>query len=123
MQLPNSADLNFNYGLLQLNNSNYKKAEKRFQKAISQRHNLAIAWYYLGYLANKERLREQAIAHFKRALEIDPSHTRSYIAIAETYIKLGKHEQALRYLIHGRKVAAQPGLILKKLKQLQSRPQ
>ncbi|WP_394393411.1 tetratricopeptide repeat protein [Shewanella woodyi] len=122
VQLPNSAVLNFNDGLLQLNNSNYKKAEKRFQKAISQRHNLAIAWYYLGYLANKERLSVQAIAHFKRALEIDPSHTRSYIAIAETYTKLGKHKQALRYLTHGGMVAAQPGLIFKKLKQLQGRP-
>lgn len=118
VQLPNSADIYFNYGLLQIKNSEYLKAQQLFNTALSHRNNLTIAWFYLGYISEKLNDSEGAVRHFQQALAIDPTHTRSYLAIADAYIKLDKLNEALRYLRHGLTSARQPQRIKNKLSTL-----
>ena len=47
-------------------------------------------------------------AHYRRALEIEPSHGRSYLAIATVLDELGSHDEALRFLRHGSTAADSP---------------
>ena len=45
---------------------------------------------------------------FRRALEIDPTHTASYLAIGKALLDRGDRAGALRWLRHGAKAAARP---------------
>jgi len=78
-----------------------------FGEAIALRPNFADAWYYRGRMLQTLGRLDQAEAHYRRALEIEPRQGRSYVAIATVLDELGRRDEALRYLRHG-STAAQP---------------
>ncbi len=51
---------------------------------------------------------DAAADSYRRALEIEPSHTAAYLALAETLRAQGDRPAALRMLRHGVKVADRP---------------
>jgi Tfp pilus assembly protein PilF len=50
-----------------------------------------------------------------RTLEIEPSFTRAYLALARVLIKKGNRAEALRWLNHGVEAAADPEAVKKAL--------
>ena len=49
----------------------------------------------LGQIASTNRRFEEALKHFRRALEIDPVHKNSLMGMASSYRALGRREEAL----------------------------
>jgi Flp pilus assembly protein TadD len=93
-------------------------AVPHLERAVALRPNLAAAWFYLGTArAELGRLLE-ATAAFERALAIDPTHTRAYLALARTLVARGERGEALRTLRHGATAAARPEEVAEELAKL-----
>ena len=48
---------------------------------------------------------DDSIAVFKQAIAFDPTYAPNYARLADVYLALGRHDEALRWLDEGRKVA------------------
>lgn len=69
------------------------------------------AWYYLGRSYLLQNQNKDAIAAFKKSLEIDPTYSKSYLEIVKALMTSKEIAEARRYLIHGKKVSANPELL------------
>ena len=92
---PERAETYVALGMAHLANKENDLAAGRFDKAISinanlfeAQHNFARAHYHQGNL-------KEAIMHFERAAEIEPSDFESYAIAAPLYTALGQYENAL----------------------------
>jgi serine/threonine-protein kinase len=56
----------------------------------------------------RARRYEDALARYRRALEIDPEDRSSLSWIAETYVELGKHQEALSFVVRLEKMGSAP---------------
>lgn len=111
----------YNLGRLLLADKRPAEACAALERALALRDNFVPAWYQLGQARRAARQGTEAVAAFSRALEIDPTHTASYLALGELLSELGKRSEALRYLRHGRRVAAQPDQLAAALGRLEGR--
>ena len=59
---------------------------------------------------------EDALSCWHRALEIDPSHTPSYLALGKALLARGDRAGALHWLRHGAQAAAKPGEVKEALR-------
>ena len=76
------------------------------------------AWFYLGYIAAQQNRHAEAVGHYRRALEVDPSHTRSYLFLGRALLELDNRAEAVRYWKHGLKAARQPAEIAQALAEI-----
>ncbi|OIO39627.1 MAG: hypothetical protein COT00_01950 [Candidatus Omnitrophica bacterium CG07_land_8_20_14_0_80_50_8] len=89
--LSETAEMHYNLGVFYTENKKYTIAVKEFQRALDFNPNNAKVHYNLGYLYSEEFDRhDEALAHFKRFLEIDPNskesnEVRSYMLVRQTY--------------------------------------
>jgi cytochrome c-type biogenesis protein CcmH/NrfG len=95
------------------------EAEARLVRALAARPNLVAAWFHLGEVRVARGRLADAIPCYRRALEIDPTHTKSYLSLADALLQQGDRAEALRYLRHGVTAAAQPDLIAQALSRVQ----
>ena len=72
---------------------------------------MAKGWYYLGKVNAGAGRPAAAVAGYRRALGIDPLHTRSYLEIAQVLKDMDQENEALRYLRHGSRHARKPELV------------
>lgn len=93
---PERAETYVALGMAHLANKENDLAAGRFEKAISinanlfeAQHNFARTHYHQGNL-------KEAIMHFEKAAEIEPSDFESYAIAAPLYTSLNQHENALR---------------------------
>ncbi|MFC1553819.1 tetratricopeptide repeat protein [candidate division KSB1 bacterium] len=102
----NDKDLtaNFLLGKVNLELKEYERAEKYIRKTVDIDKNFADGYYVLGMiemskprslLASKTK---EAMNHFNKALEIDPSHGDSKMAIFEAYFENEEPQEALEIL-------------------------
>ena len=112
---PQGPEVNYNYGLLMIGRDRYADAITHLETAVKARHNMTLAWYYLGYCHGKLGHLNEAFASYRKTLQIEPAYTRAYIGIGQTLVAQGNREEALRYLEHGLKVASQIAPIAKEL--------
>ncbi|HKV12756.1 MAG TPA: tetratricopeptide repeat protein, partial [Thermoanaerobaculia bacterium] len=63
---------------------------------------------------------EGAVAAYRRCLEIDPTNTRSYLSLGRLLLSRGEREEALRWLRHGARAAAQPELVAGALREAEA---
>ena len=56
------------------------------------------AWYYLGVACERLRRREDALAAYRRAAELDPFNARHAVAVGEVLIDLGRVDEAMAEL-------------------------
>ncbi len=96
--LRETAEMHYNLGVFYTENKNYTLAVKEFQRALDFNPNNAKVHYNLGYLLSEEFDRhEEAMAHFKRYLEINPNskesdEVRNYMLVRQAYgDKIGKN--------------------------------
>jgi len=112
----------YNLGRILLGAGQTQEAIKYLKQAKERRPVLTPAWYHLGNAQAKLSLDIEAIQSYKHALAIDPTDTRSYLAIGHILIKKGNHLEALRYWRFGKKIATDPEPIVKALAQYETTP-
>lgn len=92
---PSAADLRVvgaDYVLLNA----YGDADKWFTKATEFDPSNVLGWYYLGRTKYNENRFEEAIAAFKRCLDLAPRHVRAEDNLGLSYQGLGKSEEAFQ---------------------------
>ena len=114
-------EANFNYSLLLIGKDDYAAAVTRLEHAVTARHNMAPAWYYLGYAHGKLGQLDKSFASYRKVLQIEPAHTRAYVGIAQTLVAQGNTPEAIRYLEHGLRSASQIAPIAKELDRIRAR--
>ncbi len=100
------AEAEYNLGRLLAFRGLPKEAEPYLGRAVTSRSNLAPAWYHLGEVRAALGRTEEALACWRHALEIDPTHTGSYLSLGKALLASGDRAGALRWLRHGAKAAA-----------------
>lgn len=104
------ADAEYNLGRLLAARGRPAEAEEHLSRAVAARPNLQVAWYHLGEIRAALGRKEEALPCWRRALEIDPTHTASYLSLGKTLLaggNPGDRAEALRWLRHGARAAAQ----------------
>ncbi|HEX6899260.1 MAG TPA: tetratricopeptide repeat protein [Thermoanaerobaculia bacterium] len=85
LALPSAAprpEAEYNLGRL-LTARDPAEGAKHLEKALAARPNLVAAWYHLGRLRAASGRTNEALACWRRALEIDPTHRDSLLALQE----------------------------------------
>jgi len=109
---PQRVETQFNLGLILETRGDRAEAAACFERAIAGRANFVPAWIHLGDVRNGDA----AIAAYRRALEIDPTSTRAYVALARALRARGDEKEAMRYLRHGETHAAKPEVVRAEMK-------
>jgi tetratricopeptide (TPR) repeat protein len=99
-------DAEYNLGRLLAFRGRAQEAEEHLARAVAARPNLVAAWYNLGEVRASLGWTDNALGCWRHALEIDPTHTASYLALARTLLTRGDRAGALRWLRHGATAAA-----------------
>lgn len=115
---PDSPEARFNLGLLVLAEGDAQAALGHLERAVELRPSLAAGWFYLGEARSKLQDPEAAADAYRRALAIDPTHSRAYVSLSRTLVDLGRTGEALRYLQHGVTAAADPEAVAAALQEL-----
>jgi len=101
---PVRVETQYNLGLQLAARGDRDEAAACFERALAGRPNFVLAWIHLGEL----RSGDATVAAYRRALEIDPTSTRAYVALARALRAQGDEKEALRYLLHGAAFALKP---------------
>jgi superkiller protein 3 len=83
----------------------FAAAEAHYRKALvgkptAETHN------GLGYVLARQGRTDEAVAQFRRAIDVDPRFTPAYNNLAEALVKQGKLEEAVQY--YKRSLAERP---------------
>ena len=70
-------------------------AEKTLLAVLQTDPDILDAHQMLGQLSTTQRRFDDALGHFRRALELDPAHKNSLMGMASSYQALGRGEEAL----------------------------
>lgn len=111
----NRPEIEYNLGLLYAQNRRFPEAVEHLTRAVEIRPTQVMAWFHLGNVLAQSGQLDKAADGYKRTLEIEPSFTRAYLALARVLIKKGNRAEALRWLNHGVRAAADPEAIKKAL--------
>jgi len=109
---PLRVETQYNLGLHLTARSDRHEAAACFERALAGRPNFVLAWIHLAEV----RGGNAAIAAYRRALEIDPTSTRTYVALARALRARGNDKEARRYLLHGATVAGKPEVVRAEMK-------
>ena len=104
---PLRVETQFNLGLNLAARGESAAAAASFERAVAGRPNFVLAWIHLGDVGSGDAV----LAAYRRALEIDPTSTRAYVALARALRARGSEEEALRILRHGSMFAAKPEVV------------
>jgi tetratricopeptide (TPR) repeat protein len=72
-----------------------EEAERTLVSVLQTDPDVLDAHQMLGQIASTDQRFDQALEHFRRALEIDPVHKNSLMGMASSYRALGRKEEAL----------------------------
>jgi len=117
---PERSDLHFNLGRLLLGYRSPEAALPHLRRAVELRSNLAAGWYYLGVALGEG---EEAVDALRRALAVEPSFTDAYLTLARLLVDGGNRAEALRYLRHGARVAADGEAVAELLARVEAAPE
>lgn len=79
---------------LLLRYSQYEKAEEVLTKAIQYDRNNYEAYYYRGCAKFNANKHKEAIADFKKAVELKPDYADAYFNLGRTYFLLNDEDHA-----------------------------
>jgi len=91
------AEKKYKQGLKLMETGQYDEALKSFESITSVFEHAEI-YYNMGYIKSSKGLYKEALKYFRRATQINESFARAYKKMAEVYLKLGKQEEAEKYL-------------------------
>jgi tetratricopeptide (TPR) repeat protein len=98
----------YHLGIFLLEEGRAEEAIGFLEQSLQMRPYQAQTWLKLSNAYAKLGKHEQAAAHARRALEIEPTFSRAYTAIILALLELDRGDEARRYLSHGKMVAANP---------------
>jgi len=81
----------------------------QFRKMATEDPENELAHYRLGGLLMEDKQYDEAIASFRRTLELSPQFSKVYHLLAQCQLALGQHEQAIATLLEGYAVADERG--------------
>ncbi len=93
---PNSASAHFNLAVTFVQAGAFGEAEAHYRQALAGRPT-AETHNGLGYVLAREGRTDEAIAEFRKAIDVDPKFTPAYNNLADTLAKQGKLEEAAHY--------------------------
>jgi len=85
-------------GRVMMEKGDLEKATICFKQAQTLDEKNVEAAYYQGVLAERVARKEEALAHYQRAAELEPANAQYCIAAAEMLIDLGRIDEADSYL-------------------------
>jgi tetratricopeptide (TPR) repeat protein len=111
---PGHPDVNYLFGVYSSMVHDYQQAKSYWEKATAVYPQHQLAQISLSNELLRENKPEDAIAHLKKALEVEPNSWRAHALLAEADLRLGSSEEAVREaeraieLGHERAAEAQP---------------
>ncbi len=90
-------ELTLNEGLELIENNNYKKALKVFNKLVDQGEN-AEYYFNIGYIKTAQEKYGEAIEAFRKATQLDRLFAKAFEAMGRAYNQLGQPGEAEKYL-------------------------
>lgn len=100
----------FMLGVCHYRVSDLENSKMSLQRAVDLDNGNAKAFVFLGNVAGREERDDQAEAHFKTAIQIDPTLSDPYYNLAVIYLRKGMKEEALKYYQEALKRGADPNL-------------
>ena len=100
----------FMLGVCHYRMTDLQNSKLSLRRAIELDNNNAKAWIFLGNVAGREQRDDEAEAHFRAAIEIDPTLSEPYYNLAVIYLRKGNKEEALNYYREALKRGADPNL-------------
>jgi Tfp pilus assembly protein PilF len=101
---PQRVETQFNVGLHLEARGDRAGAAAAYERALAGRPNFVLAWIHLGDVRGD-------VNAYRRALSIDPTSTRAYVALIRALRAKGDTAEADRYLRHGETAAAKPEVV------------
>jgi tetratricopeptide (TPR) repeat protein len=92
---PDNARACNDLGSLWIGRGNLAEAERCFRAALHEHDNYPSAQYNLGIVLQRTNRDEEAIAHFLRALRLEPGFVDAYVNAGNSYLKLGRPAAAV----------------------------
>jgi tetratricopeptide (TPR) repeat protein len=85
--------VNYNYGLLLIETTQWKLAEKVFTKLNKEKPS-AVHWYYLGEIFEKQEESLKALASYNKSIQLEPDFYKSNYKIAVFYANAKEYSKA-----------------------------
>jgi len=102
---PNCASAHFNLAVTYVQAGNLDEAESQYRQALSGRPS-AETHNGLGYVLARQRRTDDAVAEFRKAIDVDAKYTPAYNNLADALAQQGKLEEAEQY--YQRSLAQKP---------------
>jgi tetratricopeptide (TPR) repeat protein len=116
---PGRTESRYNLARLLAGQGQNREALSLLSQALAERPNFAAAWYHRGNLEAQLGEAAAAVASYRRALAVDPTHTPAYLALGKALAAQGERDEALRVLRHGRIAAARPDAVAEALAEIE----
>ena len=85
---------------------NYKKASKKYERAVKIDPSYAEAYSNLGYTYRKQEKFDKAVRAYKKAIKLDPKLAEAHEYLGEAYAEMGKFDLAEKELAILRKLGS-----------------
>ena len=117
---PNCPSAHFNLAVSFVQAGNFEEAESHYRQALPRRPT-AETHNGLGYALARQDRTDEAVAEFRKAIDVDPKFTPAYNNLADSLAQQGKLEEAEN--VYKRSLAEKPsaavynalGVLLRKL--------
>ena len=96
---PNCASAHFNLAVTFVQAGKFAEAESHYRQALPGRPT-AETHNGLGFVLARQGRADEAVAEFRKAIDIDPKFTPAYNNLADTLVQQGKLEEAEQYYKH-----------------------
>jgi tetratricopeptide (TPR) repeat protein len=85
-------------GVAAFKSGNYAEAAKQFQSFVDERPDVFQGHYMLGQSLAKLNRNQEALAHLKKAIELDPNNVGVQLALGKVYLEVGQYADAAAIL-------------------------
>ena len=107
---PDYAEARDSLGVICEERGDLEAALVEFRRAVASRPDYALARFHLGRILANQRKFDEAIHEFRRALDAENDRTPVYLyALAATYARAGRREEAEAWYAKARDAASQRG--------------
>jgi len=85
-------------GVAAFKSGNYNEAAKQFQAFVDERPDVFQGHYMLGQSLAKLNRNQEALAHLKKAIELDPNNVGVQLILGKVYLEVGQYADAAAIL-------------------------
>jgi Flp pilus assembly protein TadD len=96
---PRSAEAEYNKGLQNKTAKRFSEAAADFRRALELRQNFPEAWNEMGFSLRQTGQYAEALRAYDQALRLRPNFPEALEYLGETYVKLGRLEDAGNILV------------------------